>query len=113
MIIVQNKLDLVKDNENKQNFMESTFLEEFAKKNGFDCFFQTSAKTGENVNLAISSFLKIVIEKYENYFKSRNFMFDDDAVTENVNLKEPNLKESKKCCQVKFCENIYKIKNFK
>ena len=49
-ILMESKVDLL-DNEDADNTKE---LEEFAKNNGFDGCFRTSAKTGKNVNEAMN-----------------------------------------------------------
>ena len=55
-ILVQNKVDLLKNNDMKE-------LEEFSKKNGFDAFFQTSAKTGYNINESMDKIIDIIIKR--------------------------------------------------
>ena len=55
-ILVQNKVDLLKNNDMKE-------LEEFSKKNGFDAFFKTSAKTGYNINESMDKIIDIIIKR--------------------------------------------------
>ena len=55
-ILVQNKVDLLKNNDMKE-------LEEFSKKKGFDAFFQTSAKTGYNINESMDKIIDIIIKR--------------------------------------------------
>ena len=49
-ILIENKVDLLKEDNEK----DSKELEEFSKKNGFDGCFRTSAKTGKNINEALN-----------------------------------------------------------
>ena len=96
-VIIQNKIDKIKDVEVKQNYMEIGFLENFARKNKFDCFFQTSAKTGENIDYAISSFLRLVIDKYEKFLDSSVI---EKVKNENIKLENTKTKKNqrKNCC---------------
>lgn len=96
MIIIQNKLDIKTEKNIVEKESEIEFLEEFAKKNKFESFFQTSAKTGENVDSAISQFLQLIIEKYEKYYKDSSF--NEDARTDNVRLEKQSTTRQKKCC---------------
>jgi predicted GTPase len=70
MSIIQNKLDKI-ENQEKESYTKLPYLEEFAKKNGFSMFFQTSAKTGQNVETAFTSFIKSVIEKFDTHMESK------------------------------------------
>jgi GTPase Era involved in 16S rRNA processing len=96
MIIIQNKLDIKKEKNLEEKDTEIQYLEEFANKNKFEAFFQTSAKTGENVDSAITQFLNLIIEKYEKYYT--NASVDDDARTDNVKLEKQSFGQKKKCC---------------
>ena len=58
-ILIQNKLDLI----NKEENNDFSLVEEFSKKNNFDAYFRTSAKTGENVNESMDKLIDIVINK--------------------------------------------------
>ena len=96
MIIIQNKLDIKKEKNLEDKETELEYLEEFAKKNKFEAFYQTSAKTGENVDSAISQFLNLIIEKYEKYYSDASV--EDDARTDNVKLEKQSTSQHKKCC---------------
>ena len=99
MTIIQNKLDIANNREMKNRHMEIDFLEDFAKNNGFDCFFQTSAKTGENVDFAISTFLKIVIDKYENFYRFNINIELDGLTSTNIRLDDKiNPTDKSSCC---------------
>ena len=57
-ILIQNKIDLVNEDELNKNY-----IEEFSKKNNFDAWFYTSAKTGKNISECMVKLLDIVINK--------------------------------------------------
>ena len=58
-VLVQNKIDLLKNNEAK----DMTELQDFARKNGFDAAFKTSAKTGHNINECIDKLIDIIMKR--------------------------------------------------
>ena len=70
-ILIQNKVDLIKKENNNDNNDE--MIEEFAKKNKFDAWFKTPAKTGENVNESMDKMLELIINKL-NYFNTNYFI---------------------------------------
>ena len=57
-ILIQNKIDLVNEDE-----LDKNYIEEFSKKNNFDAWFYTSAKTGKNISECMAKLLDIVINK--------------------------------------------------
>ena len=57
-ILILNKYDLISSE--KKDF---NVIEEFVKKNKFDAWFKTSAKTGENIKESMDTLLEIVINK--------------------------------------------------
>ena len=61
IVIVGNKID----SKDEQFENEKNEAEEFAKKNNYD-YFRCSAKTGENVEQAFYTLIKLVMEKKEN-----------------------------------------------
>ena len=103
--IIQNKLDKISDLEEKADFMKYECLQEFSKKHKFDICFQTSAKTGENIEKSISGFIKLVIDKYERYYGSKIKEMIVDETNKTIILSSNNktqLKESindKPCCK--------------
>lgn len=104
MAIIQNKLDKIADLPEKADFMKIENLQEYSKKNKFDLCFQTSAKTGENIENAISGFIKYVIEKYEKYMstKVRETVVEEKNKTVVLSSNNNSSKEnssSKSCCK--------------
>ena len=61
-ILIENKIDLLKEDNEK----DSNELEEFSKKNGFDGCFRTSAKTGKNINEALNYLICDIIKRRDN-----------------------------------------------
>ena len=58
-ILIQNKSDLLSNNEVK----DITKLEEFSRNNHFDACFKTSAKTGYNINESMEKLIDIIIKR--------------------------------------------------
>ena len=58
-ILIQNKSDLLSNNEVK----DMSNLREFSKQNGFDDCFKTSAKTGYNINESIDKLINIIMRR--------------------------------------------------
>jgi hypothetical protein len=106
MAIIQNKLDKITDLTEKADFMKFENLQEYSRKNNFDVCYQTSAKTGENIENSISGFIKMVIDKYERYLstKVKETVVEDKNRTvvltgnNNTSIKEGN-RSSKSCCK--------------
>ena len=57
--LIENKIDLV-DEDTAKNISE---LSDFSQKNGFQSFYRTSAKTGENVDYIMNSIIGYIINK--------------------------------------------------
>ena len=60
-VIVQNKVDLLPEEE-QDNDEE---LKKFSEDNGFNGYFRTSAKTGKNIDESMSFLIKEIIKKLE------------------------------------------------
>jgi hypothetical protein len=106
MVIIQNKVDKIKDLTDLPDFMKIETLKDFSKKNKFEMCYQTSAKSGENIEESITSFIKMVIDKLEIYTKNKNPDIKEDSV--NINkVKLSNQKNSKNSPNVnnKMCCN--------
>ena len=62
-VLIENKIDLLSEEEFKSS---EEFIKDFASKNEFDHYFRTSAKTGENIEEAISYLIQKIIERFQN-----------------------------------------------
>lgn len=62
-VLVQNKIDLV-DEETQKN---TDIIKEFQKKNEFDNFFRTSVKMGININETMNFLIENIIERMEKF----------------------------------------------
>ena len=93
-IIVENKSDLIEENE-KENLEKE--IKEFAENNGFIGAFLTSSKTGENVNDSITFLLKAIIKRMEDmpnkgievFTTERKSLALDPEKHNNVNKIQP------------------------
>ena len=88
-ILIQNKIDLINE-ENKDN----SEIEEFSKKNKFDAWFQTSAKTGKNIAECMDKLLDIIINKLN-----------------EINLNESNYNKNSLSLDPDKCSEIDKIRS--
>jgi Ras-related protein Rab-2A len=90
LILVGNKLD--KNNERKVKFEEG---KNYAKSNGFEEFFETSAKTGENVR---KMFIKVAKILYDDYKKYKELEMNDSfsSYAASSKSKKPNDKKKSK-----------------
>ena len=63
MILLANKIDLISGvgEDRLEEHMTKTFLEEFASENGFVGVARVTAKTGENVNIAMSQIVREIL----------------------------------------------------
>ena len=92
-ILVQNKVDLLKNNDMKE-------LEEFSKKKGFDAFFQTSAKTGYNINESMDKIIDIIIKR-NRAIESKEMNMDRKTLAidpENIGDKAQYRTNQTGCC---------------
>ena len=100
-ILIQNKIDLVKDDEIK-NENEIT---SFTQNNHFTHFFRTSCKNGININESMDYLLSVIIEKMDEYYKNNNTTIVDDERRTSIVIQNPSattqlmLAKKKICCQ--------------
>jgi small GTP-binding protein len=87
-ILVQNKADLISENE----LQDMTKLEEFSKKNEFDACFKASAKTGLNINESMDALIDIIIKRLKT-------ISDKDV---NLNRKSVSIDPEKHSNQDKY-----------
>ena len=93
IILVGNKLDL--ENERKIAYEEG---KQFADDYGFIDFFETSAKTGENIK---KMFIKIANILYEDHLKYSEKISCGSKISSSNNhqlKKKKKIKDNKKCC---------------
>ena len=95
-ILIQNKIDLVNEDE-----LDKNDIEEFSKKNNFDAWFNTSAKTGKNISESMDKLLDIIINKLNeidlneiNLNRNSSIALDTDKYGE----KNKNKNNKKGCC---------------
>ena len=88
LILVGNKLDM--ENERKIQFEQG---KNYAKSNGFEDFFETSAKTGENVR---KMFIKVAKILYDDYKKYKAMEMDDSFSSYSASVKTKNAKRNSK-----------------
>jgi len=63
MVLLSNKYDLVENYKEKEAFMTPSYLDDFAKKNGFVKSFRTSAKMNAGVEEAFLFLINTVLQK--------------------------------------------------
>ena len=95
-VLVQNKVDLLKENEieNVENISKKA-----CKENGFNKYFLISVKENKNVNEAMACLIDCIIERLEKYLKERNEVFNDKKRKETIKLRHNSeIADKKKCC---------------
>ena len=101
IVLVQNKIDLVEQEELEKDEDE---LKKFVDENGFLTFTRTSCKNRQNINETMDYLLANIIDRLEEYHKKANIPIDDNKrtsiVNQNVSLSTESLLNNKKsfCC---------------
>ena len=101
IVLVQNKIDLVEQEELEKDEDE---LKKFVDDNGFLTFTRTSCKNKQNINETMDYLLANIIDRLEEYHKKANIPIDDNKrtsiVNQNVSLSTESLLNNKKsfCC---------------
>ena len=86
-VLVENKADLL-EGENT----DEEKLKEFAKENGFDGVFRTSAKTGLNINESMECLILNIIKRMEDMTTQGNVVFNTNRASVVLN---PNVHQEK------------------
>ena len=75
-------------------------IEEFVKKNKFDAWFKTSAKTGENIKESMDTLLEIVINKLKDINDSDSSRFKNSLALEPRKCSGMDILRNKQsgCC---------------
>ncbi len=101
IILVQNKIDLVSDDEVKKEDEISKFTED----NHFTKFFRTSCKKEININETMDYLLSTIIDRMEEYSKKNNTPNVEDEKRTSIVIQNPSantrimLSKKKYCCQ--------------
>ena len=95
-ILIQNKIDLIKENEVK----DMSNLREFSKQNGFDDCFKTSAKTGYNINESIDKLINIIMRR-NNAIISKEMDLNRKSV--NIDPEQHSEKDKYRTKQASCC----------
>ena len=101
IVLVQNKIDLVKAEELEGDEDE---LKKFVDENGFLTFTRTSCKNNQNVNETMDFLLANIIDRLEDYHKKANIPIDNNKrtsiVIQNPSLSSESLLNSNRnlCC---------------
>lgn len=98
-LLIQNKIDLVKKNE----YPDEAKMREFAEKYEFIDYFQTSAKTGINVNECMTTLIEYIIRRLIEHSKNTNTILNNDRksiVIQNPKEHEALMRIEEKggCC---------------
>ena len=100
IVLVQNKIDLVEQEELEKDEDE---LKKFVDDNGFLTFTRTSCKNKQNINETMDYLLANIIDRLEEYHKKANIPIDDNKRTSIVIQKPSESTESLLNNKKSFC----------
>jgi small GTP-binding protein len=100
IVLVQNKIDLVEQEELEKDEDE---LKKFVDENGFLTFTRTSCKNKQNINETMDYLLANIIDRLEEYHKKANIPIDDNKRTSIVIQKPSESTESLLNNKKSFC----------
>ena len=100
ILLIQNKIDLVE----QEDLKNDDDIKKFTEENKFIHYFRTSCKEGININESMDYLLSIIIQRMNEYSKVNNITFDDDNRVSIVNenpLAQTQLFLARRnnCCQ--------------
>lgn len=96
MILIQNKSDLIKEENMKE---KENDIKNFSESNKFTNWFLTSAKTGKGVNEAMNYLIEMIVDEIKN--KQRKVPVEEEDVIRCSTITESSYKEEDKktkCC---------------
>ena len=96
-MLIQNKIDLIPENEAQ----DMTKLESFSKENKFDCCFKTSAKTGFNIEKSMDTLIEIIVKRLDEYTSKEVIDLNRKTVAidpENHSEKDKYRTKQAGCC---------------
>ena len=75
-ILIRNKVDLLENDENKNNEDDEEMIKDFCEKNKFLRCFKTSAKTGTNIEEAMMFLISNIVDKMDKISQSGSNPFE-------------------------------------
>ena len=92
-------MDLLEPNEAE----DMNSLKEFADKSGFNGFFRTSAKTGQNINESMECLIKIIIKRMDDMAAKNEIVPERNTISlnkeRNSDEEEATRKKKEGCCK--------------
>ena len=100
-LLIQNKIDLITDNEEREQIKLKTKL--FCDENNFANSFVSSVKEDINIDESMTFLVESIIDRLEAYAAKGNDFFNNPNNRETIKLQEENHKRNsvaeKKCCK--------------
>ena len=96
-MLIQNKIDLIPENE----VQDMTKLESFSQENKFDCCFKTSAKNGYNINQSMDKLIEIIAKRLDDYNSKE--VIDLNRKTINIDPEDHSEKDKYRTKQTGCC----------
>ena len=95
-VLVQNKIDLLKENEIED---VENITKKASEENGFCKYYLASVKENKNVNEAMACLIDCIIERLEKYSQEGNNVFNDNRRKDTIKLRHNSeIADKKKCC---------------
>jgi small GTP-binding protein len=101
VILVQNKIDLIKDREDFEKIENET--KNLCDTNDFDKYFMTSVKKNVNVEESMTFLIERIIYRLEQYAEKGNIVFNEQKPRDTIKIRSTtneSIRERKKntCC---------------